>query len=129
MKALSIRQPWPWLIIAGHKDIENRSWRTNYRGPLLVHAARACDASSFGQIEKRHDVRILAHDLQRGGIIGLVDLIDVVTQHRSRWFTGEGFGWVLANPRPVRFVEMPGRLGLFEVGRTPRACRLVGNPG
>ncbi len=27
MKALSIKQPWAWLICAGYKDIENRSWR------------------------------------------------------------------------------------------------------
>ena len=38
MRALSIRQPWAWLIVNGHKDIENRSWRTKYRGPFLVHA-------------------------------------------------------------------------------------------
>ena len=33
MKILSVRQPWAWLIVAGHKDIENRKWRTSYRGP------------------------------------------------------------------------------------------------
>ena len=38
MKALSIRQPWAELIVAGLKDIENRTWRTDYRGPVLIHA-------------------------------------------------------------------------------------------
>jgi hypothetical protein len=38
VKALSIRQPWAWLIANGHKDIENRSWNTNYRGAFLIHA-------------------------------------------------------------------------------------------
>ena len=41
MKALSIRQPWSWLILHGGKDIENRSWRTNVRGP--VRAADCTD--------------------------------------------------------------------------------------
>ena len=40
MKALSIRQPWSWLIAAGYKDIENRTWHTNYRGKFYVHAAK-----------------------------------------------------------------------------------------
>ena len=37
-KALSIQQPWAWLIVNDHKDIENRDWRTHYRGPVLIHA-------------------------------------------------------------------------------------------
>jgi hypothetical protein len=39
MRALTIRQPWAWLIVHGHKDLENRTWCTSYRGPLLIHAA------------------------------------------------------------------------------------------
>ena len=38
MKALSVRQPWAELIVAGLKDVENRTWRTDYRGPVLIHA-------------------------------------------------------------------------------------------
>jgi hypothetical protein len=52
MKELSIRQPWAWLIIAGHKDVENRSWTTTYRGPLLIHAARRPD-DVMADIENR----------------------------------------------------------------------------
>jgi hypothetical protein len=39
-KALSIRQPWAHLIVAGIKQIENRTWTTRYRGPLLIHAGQ-----------------------------------------------------------------------------------------
>ena len=39
MKVIVIRQPWAWLIVNGIKDIENRSWRTRYRGPLLIQAS------------------------------------------------------------------------------------------
>ena len=38
LKVLVVRQPWAWLIVNGYKDIENRSWRTRYRGALLIHA-------------------------------------------------------------------------------------------
>ena len=43
MKALSIKQPWAWLIVNGYKDIENRTWKTNYRGTFLVHASKGFD--------------------------------------------------------------------------------------
>lgn len=42
-KALTIRQPWASMIIAGLKTIEVRNWRTDYRGPIWVHAARQPD--------------------------------------------------------------------------------------
>jgi hypothetical protein len=38
MRAICIRQPWAHFIVKGFKDIENRSWKTNYRGPILIHA-------------------------------------------------------------------------------------------
>lgn len=41
MKALTIRQPWASLIAAGVKTIETRSWSTEYRGPLAIHAGKA----------------------------------------------------------------------------------------
>jgi hypothetical protein len=35
---LTIRNPWAWAIVHGGKPVENRGWRTAYRGPLLIHA-------------------------------------------------------------------------------------------
>lgn len=40
MRALSLTQPWATLVAVGEKKIETRSWRTNYRGPFAIHAAR-----------------------------------------------------------------------------------------
>ena len=51
MKALSIRQPWAWLIVNGYKDIENRNWRTNFRGRVYVHAGKRPDWESLEYIE------------------------------------------------------------------------------
>jgi hypothetical protein len=43
VKALTIRQPWAWATIYGGKDVENRRWRTAYRGPLLIHSGQNPD--------------------------------------------------------------------------------------
>ena len=41
MRALTVRQPWASLIACGAKTIETRSWKTSYRGSLLIHAGKA----------------------------------------------------------------------------------------
>lgn len=121
--ALSIRQPWAWLIIAGLKDIENRSWPTRFRGPVLIHAAKAWgpdehyDANEVDLGRSPVDGSALptTHPpklYQRGGIVGVAEIVDCVTSHASRWFVGE-YGFVLANARPLPFMPVRGALGFF----------------
>lgn len=43
VRALTLGQPWAYLICAGLKDVENRKRPTSYRGRFLVHAARWCE--------------------------------------------------------------------------------------
>jgi hypothetical protein len=119
MKALSIRQPWAWAIIAGHKKYENRIWETSYRGPLLIHAGRAFYEDEYRSVLKRarRDSFTVPdrEAFERGGIIGLVDLVDIVTKaKRDPWFAGP-FGWRLENPRPLLFTPWTGQQKLFNV--------------
>lgn len=114
MKALSIRQPWAWLILAGPKDVENRTWRTRYRGPLAIHAARRLDEVYVPRFADLLAEIGLPEDYPRGGLVGMVELVDVVTASDSPWFCGP-YGFVLANPRPLPFVTCRGLPGIFEV--------------
>jgi len=122
MKALSIRQPWASLIIAGIKPIENRTWKSNYRGPLLIHAAMKFDQDGFRWIfnkynkDRRHpDYEIAEQSLyERGGIIGSVEMIDCVTYHQSEWFFGPK-AFVFENPKDLPFLPCPGKLSFFDV--------------
>lgn len=43
MKVLTIKEPWATLIIEGYKKYEFRSWKTNYRGKILIHAGKSID--------------------------------------------------------------------------------------
>jgi hypothetical protein len=115
MKAISIRQPWAWLIIAGHKDVENRSWATDYRGPLVIHAGQQMsdERAAAEQLCRTQHID-LPDTFERGGIIGIVTLVDCVEHSRSRWFEGP-YGFVLSDPRPLKFVPYSGRLGLFDI--------------
>lgn len=118
MKALSIRQPWAWLIVNGYKPIENRSWRTWFRGSLLIHAAKGMtraeyeDAASLCSTLK---VSLPAFDeLERGGIVGQAYLYDCLDHSRSPWFFGK-YGFELADAKRLPFMPCKGRLGFFEV--------------
>jgi len=113
MKALSIRQPWAWLIVHGGKDIENRTWATKYRGPVLIHAAKKIDVRAYAELKSSGIEMPPLEKLQVGGIIGRAEIADCVNNWDSVWFYGP-FGMVLKNRRPVRFSPCPGRLGLFQ---------------
>jgi hypothetical protein len=115
-KELSIRQPWAHLIVAGIKQIENRTWTTRYRGPLLIHAGQLWHDETIADIERRHRIAI-PRDLQLGGIVGIVDLVDVVTQSDDPYFYGP-FGFVLENARLLSFTPMRGRLGIWKTTST-----------
>src|SRR5262249_45422591 len=72
MKALRIRQPWAWLLANGYKDIENRTWNTNFGGAFLIHAGKAFDDAGYAWV-KRNFPRIpmpKKEEFQRGGIVG-----------------------------------------------------------
>src|SRR5450432_4191665 len=82
MKALSIHQPWAWAILHAGKGVENRSWPTRYRGPLLVHASKS--RASYEEQEpaawlERYGIALPAWDeLAKGAIVGVVDVVDCV---------------------------------------------------
>jgi hypothetical protein len=125
--ALSIRQPWASLILLAGKNVENRSWPTYTRGPILIHAAQGMtkkeyeEAMGFAHQIAPHRISNLlfagllqASNLQRGGIIGSVNLADCVYQSDSPWFQGP-YGFVLQDPKPLPFIPFKGRLGFFDV--------------
>lgn len=47
MKVLSLIQPYATLIALGEKRIETRSWKTNYRGELYIHASKKIDSIMY----------------------------------------------------------------------------------
>lgn len=78
MRAITIRQPWAELIVLGKKDVENRSWRTRHRGPLLIHAGAGADWDYFEEYAVRDDA-------VRGAIIGVVELLECTKKRASDW--------------------------------------------
>lgn len=127
--AISVRQPWAALLVAGVKTVEIRSWKTQIRGSVLIHAAKTPDLRAEGWARlNTPELRELAN--LRGGIIGVANLIDCVnykTQdafaqdvdshcNAPEWFRDAGlFGFVFQNARPLAYHACPGRTLFFKV--------------
>jgi hypothetical protein len=116
MKVIVVRQPWAWLIVNGHKDIENRSWRTRYRGALLIQASANLPSKAaleeYRAFAKKRGVT-LPDEFETGGVVGIATLKDCVSKSPSKWFEGP-IGWQLEKPRRLKFIKLKGRLGIFD---------------
>jgi len=115
-RALSLRQPWAWLVVNGLKDVENRSWRTNHRGPLLIHASRTIEKQAVDNMRPYCQAKLginLDEQLLTGGIIGVVEVTDCLRKHLSTWYVAGNWAWVLKNPRRLPFRECKAVVGFF----------------
>jgi hypothetical protein len=136
--AITIQQPWAWAIAAGHKRVENRSWRTRYRGPIAIHASLRDGkhgSAEWGLLHIRcKTLGIEApkeNEVQRGAIIATANLIDCVPAERiieeakaghpfrgiaaqEHWAAPGCWCWVLADIVALAEpVTMKGALGLW----------------
>jgi hypothetical protein len=126
MRALSLTQPWAWLVVHGGKDIENRVWNTKHRGAFLIHAAKGMTMDQYDDavlfaLEVDPTINMPGpRDLERGGIIGATNLYTVIhplrpieMQQRLPWHMPEQFGFVLGDTRPLPFLPCKGALGFW----------------
>lgn len=114
MKSLTVKQPWAWAIVAGHKRIENRTWTTRYRGPIIIVAGQARDRLTIGSAFLADLGISVPRTLRFGAAIGVVDIIDIVRPHELDDPFAEGpWCWLLARPRRFRSpIAAQGHLGL-----------------
>ncbi len=88
MKVLTIKEPWATLIVEGYKEYEFRSWKTNYRGKILIHAGL--------NIDKDMLERFKCYNLNytKGAIIGEAEIVDCI-------FIDEKFNQELTNKNNI----------------------------
>jgi hypothetical protein len=116
VRVLTIRQPWAWAIICGGKDVENRSWPTKHRGPLLIHAGSRFESDGYEFVKQLAAGPVPpAREFVAGAIIGLVDLVDCREVSDSRWAVDGQWQWCLRNPQPIEPpIPCAGKLGLWK---------------
>lgn len=142
MRLLTVRHPHASFIVHGlglakervFKDVENRSWTTTYRGPLLIHASATKTAADYhaavSTVLDRFSVvkptdpgdwmdawEIVQDNapFKHGYIIGAVTIVDVVRDSKSKWAMPDAYHWCLANPVAFEPIAWKGAQGLRQV--------------
>ena len=127
MKVLSIKEPFATLIANNKKKIETRSWKTNYRGILYIHASKSIMSKKYKSRKELMDV--LGNDeLNYSKIICKCNLVDCVymdedflksiKNNRQEYICGEysigRYAWILDD---IEILDNPiiasGKLGIW----------------
>lgn len=128
IKVLTLREPWASLIGEGIKAIETRSWRTNYRGELYIHAG----CSPLPRKDKRMELlpQIMTGSFHFGTIFLKCQLIDCVPitnefsekekkNNPSNFLWGDysdgRYAWILKDIQAIDPIPAKGRLGLWSI--------------
>lgn len=120
MKALSIRQPWPYAILYLGKPIENRSRGTSHRGITAIHASLKYDKDGEAWLKARGYQ--IPDNLPTGGVVGTAYISGVIPKSEAHlmrpedqeWFFGP-VGYALHSPQPCKFIPYRGMLGFFDI--------------
>lgn len=124
MKVITIKQPFASLIIAGLKEYEFRTWKTNYRGPILIHAGKGIDKNAMKKYEQFH------LEYPTGCILGIADLTDcikineeaktmlkkkksIVYENQINNQENNHYGFKLENIQTIEPIYINGQLGLW----------------
>lgn len=105
MKSLTLAPDWAMLMLMGDKTIEYRTWKTNYRGDIVI-----CSAA------KKMRGCISGHALL---VAELIDIVPFEKMHMDAAAMDfmpnqNGFAWVFDNFRLLKPVPVKGKLGLFD---------------
>lgn len=119
-RALSVRQPWAYAIMHLGKPVENRGWRTSFRGRIALHASAHTGQQEYGEArEAIFDITAALippyEQMGLGAIVGTVEISDCVSEMASPWFFGL-YGFVLKDAVPFKTpIPVKGALGFWEV--------------
>lgn len=136
MRVLSVKQPWAHMLIDGTKPFEIRTWKTDYRGRIALHASsgtvadaleRGVEDDAWAECFARSAL-VTAQDvkaLQRSAIIGTIeiaeigtldDLEDSMSDAELDLFDevdGDHFLWRMTKPLRIAPLSIDGKLNLW----------------
>lgn len=123
LKVLTLRQPWATLVAEGIKKYEFRSWKTNYRGKILIHAGTGIDKEDMKKYKNMNlkfpSKRIIA-------IVEIEDCLELDEQLNKKIIAEKnvaygnkirtGYAWKLKNVKKINYgKDVNGQLGLWNI--------------
>lgn len=102
VRCLSVRQPYASAILTGQKTEEYRSWPTNHRGLLAIHASKTVAKEAIADYPDL--------DMTTGAVLGIVEVTDCIP------LLDGTYAWTLANPQLLdEPIAAKGNAGFFYV--------------
>lgn len=125
MKVITIKQPYASLIVNGYKRFEFRSWNTNFRGKILIHAGLSVDKEAYEKVKN------LPIEFEKGCIIGSLNIVDCKKLDEKLYLEiknnpniygikedYDGYVWILDNPKKLdNPIYIKGKLGLWNYSK------------
>lgn len=127
MRVLSIKEPFATLIANGDKCIETRSWKTNYRGELFIHASGKSVDKKY--LEDSYISKIIdGLKMNYGNIICKVNLVDCIymdekfiekiKQNNKEYQLGVyeigRYAWIIDNIELIYSIKAKGKLNIWK---------------
>lgn len=121
LKVLTLRQPWATLVAEGIKKYEFRSWKTKYRGKVLIHAGAGIDKED---IKKYENMNLEFPSKKIMAIAEIEDCLELDEQLNKKIIEENniaygnkirtGYAWKLKNVKKINYdKKINGQLGLW----------------
>lgn len=127
-KTLSLKQPFAWLIANGYLLVDDRSWGTQYRGPMLIHASKGLYKAYYDHLKENTDIPLPnKSDMDYGGVVGIANLVLCckpqqlpmhISETQRKHFANvhdDYYGFLFEQASPLPFMPCRGKLGVFDL--------------
>lgn len=127
MKVITIKQPWATLIAEGYKEYEFRTWKTKYRGDILIHVGKGIDKEAVERFKYLNLVYPLGQIIAKAVITDCIKVDDelrrklnekdpivyrgVVSKTTKDW---DGYGFKIENVEKIEPIKINGKLSLWD---------------
>lgn len=121
MKVITLKQPWATLVAEGIKKYEFRSWKTNYRGKVLIHAGAGVDKKDmerFSHLNLKYPSKRIIAEVEIEDCLELTDKLnqEIISENNIAYGlkARSGYAWKLKNVKKVELdKEINGKLGFW----------------
>lgn len=125
MKVLTLKQPWATLVSEGIKEYEFRSWKTNYRGKVLIHAGAGIDKKEmerFKELNLKYPSKRIIAEVEIEDCLELDDKLNqkIISENNIAYGSKirTGYAWKLKNVKKIKSnKEINGKLGLWNIDK------------
>ena len=121
-------QPFAWLIANGYLLVDDRTWGTQYRGTVLIHASKGLYKEYYDYLKSSTDIPLPAKDkLEYGGVVGIANIVlcsrpeelpEGISREQRAYFGGvhqEYFGFLFEQTTPLALMPCRGKLWMFDI--------------